>query len=85
MSKAKPSIVTYHDDYQEAFRALNLTWLERHFEVEETDRRQLYDPYGTIIKPGGEIFFVMVPETRLHNNAPRASPGLCNCKHRNET
>ena len=60
MRKAKPSIVTYHDDYQEAFRALNLTCLERHFEVEETDRRQLYDPYDTIIKPGGEIFFVMV-------------------------
>lgn len=38
-----------------AFRALNLEWIERHFTVEEQDRRQLEDPVAAYINAGGEI------------------------------
>jgi putative acetyltransferase len=38
-----------------AFRALNEEWIARYFAVEEQDRRQLEDPVGAYIEPGGEI------------------------------
>lgn len=53
------TIVAYDAAYDAAFRALNLAWLEAYVEVEETDRRQLADPRGTIIAPGGAIFFAI--------------------------
>ena len=43
----------------EAFRALNLAWIERYFVVEEMDHHQLDDPQSTVIAPGGEVFFVL--------------------------
>ena len=39
----------------EQFRALNLAWITRHFEVEDADRRALDDPDGEILRPGGRI------------------------------
>lgn len=39
----------------DAFRALNEEWIARYFVVEEEDRRQLADPVGAYIEPGGEI------------------------------
>ena len=38
-----------------AFRALNEEWIERHFTVEEEDRRQLDDPAAAYIAAGGQI------------------------------
>ncbi len=38
-----------------AFASLNLRWIEEMFGVEESDRKQLLDPLGTIIEPGGTI------------------------------
>jgi putative acetyltransferase len=39
----------------EAFRTLNLEWIDRYFVVEEHDRRQLDDPVAAFIDRGGEV------------------------------
>lgn len=39
----------------DAFRALNEEWIAAHFELEAEDRRQLSDPVGAYVAPGGEI------------------------------
>jgi GNAT superfamily N-acetyltransferase len=44
-------------EHPAAFRALNLAWIEQYFTVEPADLRQLDDPEGTILAPGGAILF----------------------------
>ncbi|HEX2716629.1 MAG TPA: GNAT family N-acetyltransferase [Gemmatimonadaceae bacterium] len=39
-----------------AFRALNLAWIEQYFAVEPRDRFELDDPEAHILEPGGRIF-----------------------------
>jgi ribosomal protein S18 acetylase RimI-like enzyme len=46
----------------EAFRDLNLAWIEAHFRVEERDRRELDDPEGHILAAGGRIFMAEVDD-----------------------
>jgi putative acetyltransferase len=48
-------IVDFEPRHREAFRDLNLAWIEEYFVIEEPDRRQLSDPEGTILAPGGAI------------------------------
>src|SRR6478736_8118689 len=43
------------EDDADAFRALNEEWIAASFEMEEQDRRQLEDPVGVYVEPGGEI------------------------------
>jgi GNAT superfamily N-acetyltransferase len=43
-------------DHRDAFRALNLAWIEAHFVVEPRDLLELDDPEGRILAPGGHIF-----------------------------
>ncbi|NHC44566.1 GNAT family N-acetyltransferase [Motilibacter aurantiacus] len=38
-----------------AFRSLNEEWISRYFTIEPEDRRQLDDPFGVIVEPGGEV------------------------------
>jgi DNA-binding MarR family transcriptional regulator len=45
--------------YAEAFRALNMSWIEHYFKVEEADRQLLDDPAGRIINLGGEVLFAV--------------------------
>ena len=45
--------------YAEAFRTLNMSWIEHYFMVEEADRQVLDDPAGRIINLGGEILFAV--------------------------
>lgn len=52
-------VVTFDPRYVNAFIELNLQWIKTYFEVEPTDVTQLEDPYGMILNPGGEIFFVL--------------------------
>ena len=47
-------------DHREAFRTLNLAWIERHFAVEERDRLDLDDPEGRVLAAGGHIFMAEV-------------------------
>ena len=49
------NIVDYQPDYQPDFARLNYEWIERYFEVEETDRQSLDNPEKKIIQPGGHI------------------------------
>ncbi|MAW94141.1 MULTISPECIES: GNAT family N-acetyltransferase [unclassified Leeuwenhoekiella] len=49
---------TYKPEYAEAFKILNLHWLEKYFVVEPHDKEVLSDPEQFIIKPGGEIIVV---------------------------
>ncbi len=48
-------IVDYRDEHQEAFRDLNLAWIQKYWEVEDTDRKYLDHPRETILDPGGAI------------------------------
>lgn len=45
--------------YAEAFRTLNMSWIEHYFKVEEADRQLLDDPAGRIINLGGEVLFAV--------------------------
>lgn len=52
-------------DHREAFASLNFAWIERFFEVEEPDRRQLLNPEG-ILADGGAI---LMAETNAASTA----------------
>ena len=52
-------IISYEPQYAEAFRQLNIEWLEKYFWVEPHDEEVLGKPGKYIIEPGGNIFFVL--------------------------
>ncbi|MGH7498500.1 MAG: GNAT family N-acetyltransferase [Gemmatimonadales bacterium] len=52
-------VVTYREEYREHFERLNRAWIEQYFVVEEADREVFRDPAEAIIRPGGQIFFVV--------------------------
>lgn len=58
-------VIAYCDTYAEAFARLNLDWIEEYFEIEDLDLKYLEDPRGTIVAPGGEVFFVVDGDTVL--------------------
>ena len=41
------------------FKQLNEEWILHHFAMEPKDEHALLDPEGTILKPGGRIFFAI--------------------------
>jgi putative acetyltransferase len=50
-------IVEFDAAHAEAFKALNLEWLEKYFRVEEIDRVILDNPQAEVIEHGGHILF----------------------------
>ncbi len=52
-------IEPFQPEWTEAFRRLNLQWLERHFSVEPADLLVLSDPKSHVIDAGGEILFAL--------------------------
>lgn len=48
-------MVDFRPEHAEAFRTLNLAWIEQWFGVEESDLKLIDDPIGQIIEPGGAI------------------------------
>jgi GNAT superfamily N-acetyltransferase len=50
-------IVPYERAYRDAFKRLNIEWLEKDFCVEEIDERVLSDPETYILSNGGFVFF----------------------------
>lgn len=61
-------IVDYKPEYQEAFRALNVEWISKYFEMEEADYKALDNPEEYILKKGGKILVA------LYENEP---VGVC--------
>lgn len=41
------------------FTDLNVEWVQELFEMEEPDKKVLYHPIDKILKPGGQIFYVL--------------------------
>ena len=60
MKQPNVKIIPFEEQYAPDFAAINYWWLEKYFTIEQHDRIQLDDPYTTIIKPGGQIFFALV-------------------------
>lgn len=59
MNSDKIVIAGYRPEWAAAFAALNLQWIEALFEVEDADRKVLFDPQHSIIDPGGAILFAL--------------------------
>ena len=53
-------IVDFEPSYKKAFKDLNLEWIERYFEVEETDIQSLEHPESYILDKGGCILFALL-------------------------
>lgn len=53
-------IVDYHAKFAQCFKALNVDWIEQHFELEETDLKALDNPQSYVIDPGGYIFIALL-------------------------
>jgi GNAT superfamily N-acetyltransferase len=49
-------VTEFEPAHAEAFKALNIAWIERHYAVEPKDLELLEDPQGSIIAKGGCIF-----------------------------
>jgi putative acetyltransferase len=52
-------VLTWRAEYREDFERLNREWIERFFTLEPGDLAVFRDPEGAIVRPGGEIFFVV--------------------------
>lgn len=49
-------IILYSEEWHDAFRRLNLEWLDKFNLCEEADMLVLNDPQGTIVDKGGAIY-----------------------------
>ena len=58
-------LIDYQPAYKEAFKQLNIAWIEKYFKVEPHDLEQLDDPEGYIISQGGQIFLAKVGSTMV--------------------
>lgn len=52
-------IVPYAPEFREAFRALNVAWITKHFRMEAEDFAVLDHPEEHILAPGGRIFVAL--------------------------
>ena len=59
MTSRFATIVPYREGDAAAFYALNRSWLDEHGLYEEPDEKQLADPVGQIIEPGGAIWVAL--------------------------
>ena len=66
------TIATYKKEYANAFKELNMAWLEKFFVPEPYDIEVLSNPEKYIINKGGAIYFV------LENNIPVGTVALMN-------
>lgn len=53
-------IVDFSARYGNAFKCLNVEWLEKYFRVEPIDHVVLSDPQSKVIDPGGAILYAVV-------------------------
>ena len=52
-------VVTYRAELRPHFERLNRAWIERYFRLEPPDLEVFREPDRLIIRPGGQIFFVL--------------------------
>src|SRR5690349_9546174 len=52
-------IIEYKDQYQPAFHALNIAWLDQYNLTESHDLEILEDPQKHILQPGGVIYLAL--------------------------
>lgn len=50
-------IIDFSPEHRDDFRKLNEEWLKKYFEVEEADKRLLFQPEKEIIADGGAVLF----------------------------
>lgn len=50
----------YKPEYKEAFRQMNIDWISKHFELENTDFQVLDYPEENILYNGGMVFFILM-------------------------
>ena len=55
-------IVSFKEEYSQAFHDLNIEWLETYFHVEKHDAQVLNNAKKYIIDNGGYIFFALIDE-----------------------
>jgi N-acetylglutamate synthase-like GNAT family acetyltransferase/DNA-binding MarR family transcriptional regulator len=58
------ALVPYSGKYREAFKDLNVEWINKYFKMEEADLKYLDHPENNILKKGGYIVMA------LHRNKP---------------
>lgn len=71
LTPAEPGlhVVEFRPELAPHFERLNREWLERLFTVEAVDLKFFQDPVGTILRPGGMIFFAIEGQEVLGTGA----------------
>ena len=69
-------LLDFSPEFSEAFKELNLEWIEEYFEPEDIDLKMLSDPQKMFIDSGGAIILVKVGESVV---------GCCGLLKRNDT
>lgn len=59
INRFEVELVAFRHELAPAFEALNRRWIEEYFAVEAADLEVFGDPSENIVKPGGQIFFVL--------------------------
>ncbi len=72
---ATVEIIDFEPRYRDAFKTLNIEWLQKYFEVEAVDEMVLSDPEQHILSPGGSILFARMGEEIV---------GTCALKHQGD-
>jgi len=49
-------IIDYRPEFHDDFKRLNYEWIEKYFQIEESDRQSLEYPNEKILNPGGYIY-----------------------------
>ena len=63
--QANVTIRTFQSGDELAFHDLNESWILESFSMDDKDRLILGDPFGHVLKAGGEIFLIVRPEGTL--------------------
>ncbi|NJL35651.1 MAG: GNAT family N-acetyltransferase [Leptolyngbyaceae cyanobacterium SM1_4_3] len=49
-------IIDYRSEFHDDFKRLNYEWIEKYFQIEESDHQSLESPNEKILNPGGHIY-----------------------------
>jgi GNAT superfamily N-acetyltransferase len=60
MSKhGSAKVIEFAPELAQHFQQLNREWIEKYFEIENADLTVFKSPFEQIVKPGGQIFFIV--------------------------